>query len=227
MRVVAIVPMRHTSDRVPGKNYRPFAGRPLFHHIVETLLACPRIDEVVIDTDSDLLRDDAAEHFPKVTVLERPVHLRADTTPMNDVLLNTIAQVEADLYLQTHSTNPLLRPSTIDRAVGALLEAYPIHDSLFSVTRAAGAPVGPAHAARSTTTPRCCCAPRTCRRPTRRTRASTSSPATTLRQRHNRIGERPLLFEIERAGSHGHRRGARLQGRGVPLPRARGRRLRG
>ena len=37
--VVAIVPMRHTSERVPQKNYRPFAGRPLYHHIVRSLLA--------------------------------------------------------------------------------------------------------------------------------------------------------------------------------------------
>ena len=39
-RVVAIVPMRHKSERVPGKNYRPLGGRPLFHHIIATLLEC-------------------------------------------------------------------------------------------------------------------------------------------------------------------------------------------
>ena len=38
--VVALVPMRHVSERVPGKNYRPFAGRPLYHRVVTTLLAC-------------------------------------------------------------------------------------------------------------------------------------------------------------------------------------------
>ena len=50
-RLVALLPMRHASMRVPGKNYRPFAGRPLYHHILRGLLACPQIDQGVIDTD--------------------------------------------------------------------------------------------------------------------------------------------------------------------------------
>jgi len=37
-RVVALVPMRHHSQRVPGKNYRPLAGKPLYHYILHTLL---------------------------------------------------------------------------------------------------------------------------------------------------------------------------------------------
>ena len=189
--------MRHASVRVPGKNYRPFAGRPLYHHIVEALLACPRIERVVIDTDSELLRADAAEHFPTVTVLERPPHLRADTVPMNDVLLNTIGQVEAEFYLQTHSTNPLLRAASIDRAVGRFLEAYPIHDSLFSVTRLQtrlwdqlSRPVN--HNAAILL--------RTQDLPPIYEENSCLYIFTgdTLRQRHNRIGERPLLFDVER-----------------------------
>ena len=114
-RIVALVPMRHHSERVPGKNYRFFSGRMLYHHIVESLLNCPLIDEVVIDTDSEIITEDARENFPKVRVLERPQHLRAGTTSMNDVLLNDVAQIEADFYLQTHSTNPLLAAETIGR----------------------------------------------------------------------------------------------------------------
>src|SRR4051812_43523096 len=102
--------MRHSSERVKGKNYRPLGGRPLFHHIVQTLLSVPEIDGVVIDTDSDLIAQDTAEAFPTVRVIERPEHLRAGETPMNDVLLHSTEMVPADLYLQTHSTNPLLRP---------------------------------------------------------------------------------------------------------------------
>ena len=57
MKLAALVPMRHHSQRVPGKNYRPLAGKPLFHHILETLLAVPEIDEIVVDTDSDPVMD--------------------------------------------------------------------------------------------------------------------------------------------------------------------------
>jgi CMP-N-acetylneuraminic acid synthetase len=134
LRVAAIVPMRHDSERVTGKNYRPLGGRPLFHHIVTALLATPEVDEVFIDTDSDLIRGDVEQAFPTVRVLERPPHLRGGDVPMNDVLANDVARIEADLYLQTHSTNPFLRSATISAAIGAFREAHG-RDSLFGVTR--------------------------------------------------------------------------------------------
>jgi CMP-N-acetylneuraminic acid synthetase len=136
LRIVALVPMRHTSERVPGKNYRTFNGRPLFHHILTTLLHVPEIDEVVIDTDSALIAEDVLKNFPlRVRVIPRPEHLRADHVPMNDVLLHTIEQSPADCYVQTHSTNPLLRAETISRAISELRTKMPEADSLFSVSR--------------------------------------------------------------------------------------------
>ena len=134
-RLVALVPMRHHSQRVPGKNYRLLAGKPLFHHIVETLLAVPEIQQVVVDTDSLSVMEGLRQHFPQVEIIERPAHLRADNVPMNDILIHDTGQVQADFYLQTHSTNPLLRAETISRAIQSLLTNYPSHDSLFSVTR--------------------------------------------------------------------------------------------
>ena len=133
--IVALVPMRHHSQRVPGKNYRLLAGKPLFHHILETLLAVPEIDRVVVDTDSESVMDGLRQHFPQVLIIDRPEDLRADDIPMNNILLHDTAQVPADFYLQTHSTNPLLRPETVSRAIETFLAAYPSKDSLFSVTR--------------------------------------------------------------------------------------------
>lgn len=135
MKLVALLPMRHHSQRVPGKNYRMLGGRPLFHHVLETLLAVPQITEVVVDTDSTTVMDGLRDHFPGVTIIPRPEHLRADDVPMNEILLYDTAQLPADFYLQTHSTNPLLKPETISRAIQSLLTHYPTYDSLFSVTR--------------------------------------------------------------------------------------------
>ena len=132
-RVVALVPMRHSSERVPGKNYRVLGDRPLYAHVLRTLLDSGVVDQVVVDTDSPTVTEGLATSFPEVVVLERPEHLRAGEVPMNDVLLHDIAQVEADLYLQTHTTNPLLQASTVKDAVEAFL-ASPGHDSLFTVT---------------------------------------------------------------------------------------------
>jgi CMP-N-acetylneuraminic acid synthetase len=135
MKLVALVPMRHHSQRVPGKNYRMLAGKPLFHHIIETLLATPEITEIVVDTDSNPVIDDLRQYFPQIRVIVRPEALRADDVPMNDILIHDTGQVPADLYLQTHSTNPLLKPETVSRAIQALITNHPNYDSLFSVTR--------------------------------------------------------------------------------------------
>ena len=194
--IAAIVPMRHESERVPGKNYRPLGDRPLFHHIVETLLAVPAIGTVVIDTDSDLITDDARRHFPAVHVIDRPEELRGGMVPMNDVLLHDVREVDADLYLQTHSTNPLLRPQTVAAAIEGLL-ADASSDSLFGVTRLQtrlwsedGQPMN--------------------HDPNVLLRTQDLPPVLEenscvylftrdgLERRGNRIGERPILFEIPR-----------------------------
>jgi CMP-N-acetylneuraminic acid synthetase len=134
-KLVALVPMRHHSQRVPGKNYRPLAGKPLYQHIIESLLAVPEIGEILVDTDSPPVIAGLKLDFPKVRVIERPDHLRSDAISMNDILLYDTSQVEADFFLQTHSTNPLLRSATISKAIQAFFAEYPSHDSLFSVTR--------------------------------------------------------------------------------------------
>jgi len=134
-RVVALVPMRHHSQRVPGKNYRPIAGKPLFHHIVDTLLQVPEITKIVIDTDSPDIHEQVAAKYPTVDVLERPEHLRADTIAMNEVLMYDTSKYPADLYLQTHSTNPLLKADSLRKAVQFMQANYPAYDSLFSVTK--------------------------------------------------------------------------------------------
>ncbi len=134
-RLVALLPMRHESERVPGKNYRPFAGRPLFHWVLRSLLECRSIEEVVIDTDSPEIMTGTAERFPRVRLVERPAHLRGGDVPMNEILVHDAAVIDAEFFLQTHSTNPLLEPETIAAAVACFLGGLPTHDSLFSVSR--------------------------------------------------------------------------------------------
>lgn len=127
--------MRHESERVRGKNYRVLGDRPLFHHVLMALAACPEVAATVIDTDSPTIRDDATRAFPEVTVLDRPEHLRGGMVPMNDVLRHDVTRIDADLYLQTHSTNPLLRAETISAAIDRFVAAGDENDSLFGVTR--------------------------------------------------------------------------------------------
>ena len=134
-QIAALVPMRHNSQRVPGKNYRPLAGKPLYRHIIETLLAVPEITSIMVDTDSEPVIAGLRRDFPQVRLITRPEHLRAPEIPMNEILAHDTAQVEADFYLQTHSTNPLLKAETVSAAISGFLSKYPAFDSMFSVTR--------------------------------------------------------------------------------------------
>ncbi len=134
-RIAALVPMRHHSQRVPQKNFRLIGGKPLYHYILHTLQQCPEIDQIVVDTDSPVIMEGLKDHFPLVAVLERPQHLRQDDVPMNEVLLYDTGMIEADFYVQTHSTNPLLSAETVSEAIQRFLSNYPAYDSLFGVTR--------------------------------------------------------------------------------------------
>ncbi|MFN3307756.1 MAG: cytidylyltransferase domain-containing protein [Anaerolineales bacterium] len=195
-KIVALVPMRHHSQRVPGKNYRPLAGKPLYQYILKTLLECSEISEIVVDTDSPIILQEIPARFPSVHLIERPERLRGDQVPMNEILIYDVSQVQADFYLQTHSTNPLLRAETISRAVRTFLENYPAHDSLFSVTRLQtrlwdqlGRAINhnPAILLQTQDLP-----------PVYEENSCLYIfTAETLLRRRNRLGERPLMFEIE------------------------------
>lgn len=196
--IVALVPMRHHSQRVPGKNYRPLAGKPLFHHILETLQAVPEIDRVVVDTDSDPVMDSLRQYFPQVIIINRPENLRADDVPMNDILLHDTEQVPADFYLQTHSTNPLLRPETVSRAIEAFLAAYPEKDSLFSVTRWQTR-LYDQHGAAINHDPAVLIQTQDLPPVYEENSCLYLFTRQNLFKRHHRIGEHPILFEIDQA----------------------------
>lgn len=198
LKIVALVPMRHHSVRVPGKNYRLLAGKPLFHYIIEVLLACPEISQVVVDTDSPVVMDGMRQAFPRVSLVERPEELRADTVPMNEILLYDTSLFPADLYLQTHSTNPMVRSGTISMAINVLTGQYPAYDSLFSVSRlqtrlwdGLGRAINhnPAVLLRTQDLP-----------PVYEENSCIYLfSRQTLEARRNRLGERPYLFEIDRS----------------------------
>lgn len=130
----ALVPMRHHSQRVPEKNYRLLAGKPLFHYILATLVAVPELDGIYVDTDSPVIIEGIQKDFPEVIIIDRPESLRADEISMNSILAHDLSVIGGTFFLQTHSTNPLLKPETISAAINQFFDHLDDHDSLFSVT---------------------------------------------------------------------------------------------
>lgn len=137
MKIYAIIPIKHESTRVPGKNFRLMNGKPLYYWIIKTLLGINEINKIIIDTNSPIIKSDLSKHFnmKNIIIYDRPKHLWSGNTPTNDLLINVInsLNLDADYYLQTHVTNPLLKAETIRKAINEFLEKRDKYECLFSV----------------------------------------------------------------------------------------------
>jgi CMP-N-acetylneuraminic acid synthetase len=135
MKVIALLPMKAHSERVANKNIRIFADRPLWHHVASVLESSNLIETILINTDSDLIAEDAITHFPKAKIIKRSPELQGDSVSMNRIVDHDIHTIDSEHFLQTHSTNPLLQLETLEKAIQAYFESLSEYDSLFSVTK--------------------------------------------------------------------------------------------
>jgi len=135
MKITALVPMKAHSERVPDKNIRNFCGHPLYHAVLTTLLQSEYIDNAVINTDSDIIKEDTLKNFERVVIIDRPQKIQGDFVSMNDIIAYDLKRTEGEHFLQTHSTNPLLQSSSIDLAIELYFKNLNKFDSLFSVTK--------------------------------------------------------------------------------------------
>ncbi|PTX98354.1 acylneuraminate cytidylyltransferase [Spartobacteria bacterium LR76] len=130
--------MKAHSARVSGKNFRPFAGKPLFRWILDTLVSLPEIEKVVINTDArEILAQNGLTDGGKILIRDRKPEICGDFVSMNLVLQDDIEAIESDAYLMTHTTNPLLGAPTIEGAISAFRDAQAAGaaDSLFTVNK--------------------------------------------------------------------------------------------
>lgn len=150
-KIVALLPIKRNSSRVPGKNFRMLGDRPLFKWILDTLLAIKRIDSIVINTDARReVYDCGVRESPRVIIRDRVSTICGDAVSMNKIIEDDVNNIHADIYLMTHATNPFLKDATIRKALLAFEKALIANecDSLFSVNkvqtrfyRADGSPV--------------------------------------------------------------------------------------
>jgi CMP-N-acetylneuraminic acid synthetase len=137
-RIVALLPMKANSTRVKGKNFRDFCGKPLFRWTLDTLLEIEEIDQVVINTDArDILAENGLVETDRILIRDRKPEICGDHVSMNLVLADDVANVPSDIYLMTHTTNPLISADTIGKAIVAFQKAIQCGDadSLFTVDK--------------------------------------------------------------------------------------------
>ena len=115
MKVVAFLPAKGTSDRIPNKNLQIMDGKPLFLRQLERILTFECIDEVYLDTESEeIIR--IASHLD-CKILKRDLKFASNKTDGNQLLFNEARQVEADLYIQILCTSPFITEETITKGI--------------------------------------------------------------------------------------------------------------
>jgi CMP-N-acetylneuraminic acid synthetase/regulator of RNase E activity RraA len=127
MKIVAFVPVKGSSVRVPNKNTRIFNGEPFFLFTVRKLLKCAFIDEVYVDSENDEILELAVRIGAKP--LPRDPALASNKTDGNVLFFNEVRQIEADLYIQHLCTSPFLKEETILQAV-SILNNHSEYDSV-------------------------------------------------------------------------------------------------
>ena len=136
MTKAAFIPIKTTSKRVPGKNFRELNGVPLYKYIISNAVESHAFDEIYIDTDSDEILS-YAETLNLKTII-RLDELAADDANGND-LLNYHHKKFPNFkyYFQLFATAPLLKPDSIFECVNKLTESNEC-DSILTVTKECG-----------------------------------------------------------------------------------------
>lgn len=118
MKTVALIPIKLGSKRVPGKNVKPFYdGTPLMTFIQRTCMEAKNIDEVYV-----YCSDEAVIPYilPSVRFLKRPEYLDGDGINANDIIREFMKKVDADIYVNAHTTSPFAKTTTVEELVDAV-----------------------------------------------------------------------------------------------------------
>jgi len=136
-KLVALLPLKANSERVSGKNFREFHGKPLFRWTLDALLSLEKVEQVIINTDArDLLENIGLPDSDKILIRDRKTEICGDLVSMNKVIADDLNAVEASAYLMTHTTNPLISPTTFSDAIDSYFKSTQEgFDSVFSVNK--------------------------------------------------------------------------------------------
>lgn len=135
IKFTALLPMKGHSERVENKNIRLFSGKPLFTYVLSTLAQCEYVSKIYVDTDSQEIIQLVRQCDEDVDVIERPKQLCGDMVSMNEIIKYDMSVIGEKYYLQTHTTNPLLKAETLNKACETFMEGMDKYDSVFSVNR--------------------------------------------------------------------------------------------
>lgn len=115
MKIVAVIPARGGSKRIPKKNIKLLAGKPLIAYTIEEAKKSEYIDDVYVSTDDDEIGNVALFYGAKV--IKRPAELATDEADTESVLLHAIKYLDHDYVVLLQPTSPLRTVRHIDKGI--------------------------------------------------------------------------------------------------------------
>lgn len=127
MKVVSFIPIKLNNQRLPGKNLKDLNGRPLCDYIFETIKQVDGIDETYVYCSDEKI----CEYIPAgLTFLKRDSALDGAEVKGLEIIDCFVKDVDADIYVLTHVTQPFTKAETIEKALKAVMSGK--YDSAFS-----------------------------------------------------------------------------------------------
>ena len=131
--------MKANSERIPNKNFKPISGKPLFAWMLQVLCDLDFVDRVIINTDAN---SDAFSGYldnAKIVLRKRSPDLCGDMVSMNKIIEDDILSDKNNIFLMTHTTNPLISKETFKKAIEDFTHRdKSLFDSLYSTTKFQG-----------------------------------------------------------------------------------------
>lgn len=136
---LAIIPARGGSKRLPGKNVRPIAGKPMIVWSIEAALKCKYIDMLLVTSDDQEILDLAHDHGAEC--LQRPLYLSTDEAGTADVIMHAVDSLSRkyDYIVLMQPTSPLRTAAHVEEAIEELVRKS--SDSIVSVTKTEHSPL--------------------------------------------------------------------------------------
>lgn len=133
MKVACFIPIKATSERVPGKNFRLLCGKPLYQYIINHCIEAECFDDIFVDTNSSEVIEYCKEK--NIKIIKRKEELAKNTANGNDLLnYHFSLYPDYDYYFQLFATAPFLQTSSISKAVSVLCGTSE-YDSVFTALK--------------------------------------------------------------------------------------------
>jgi len=130
--ITALIPIKRNSQRIPNKNFLEINSKPLFFWIIDSLLNSEFVDEIVINYDDDYTLQEVSKYFDSIKFCKRPDKLLGDDISMNKIIESSLKDCTNETIIQVHTTSPLLKTKTIDKAIKFHLDKK---QDIFSVNK--------------------------------------------------------------------------------------------